>query len=118
MKPRKIALTLAVVLFTMLMGEYARADGFSNWAVPTQMITTGDGGIVVEGAFANSNNTCTERNSVIVKGDTNQLKLVEAMVLTALVTQKAMRFYMIGCDASYDNVSMGLVYNSRYVSIK
>lgn len=117
MMKKKNTISVVMMAVCLLAAKGAWADGFTNWAVPTLIVTTGDGGMVVEGAFGNREG-CYVADKVIIRGDTNNLKLVEAMVLSAHLTHREMRFYVIGCDSSYDNESMAWVYTSRHVMIR
>ncbi len=115
MKTRILKLFVTVLMVSM--SENVWADGYTSYAIPTEIVTTGDEGITVAGLFGNHEN-CTMADKVIIRGNTTDLKFVKAMVLSALLTKQALRFYVIGCDSSFNGENLNWVYNSRYHSIR
>lgn len=107
------------LMLSLTAARGALAAGYTNWAVPTQIMTTGDGGILVYGAFGNPAQ-CAVADKIHVQNDTNQLKLVEGMVLTALATGKAVQFYVVECSTVEDDgdIVVNRAYQSRRIRIR
>ncbi len=99
-------LAMALLAFSV---EQAWADGYTNWAVPTGVWTTGGNSILVEGPFGNREG-CATTNAVSVPEDTDNLKLTTTMALSALLTSRSMRFYVIGCE-SYNGTTFNRAYS-------
>ncbi|MBI3771667.1 MAG: hypothetical protein HY272_03090 [Gammaproteobacteria bacterium] len=110
-------LKIVVILILLASAPSLQAGaGYTAWAVPSQIITTNDGMLIV-GAFGNPGG-CGSNYGVIVQNTASEYNFIKATVLAALMGGKQVQFYIYDCYNGYDNLNLGLVYPYRYISIK
>lgn len=89
----KVAVAVATAFATLPVTSIA-AD-YTSWAVPTTVEVV-SGGIVIIGDFGNANG-CSQTNMIIYPNTQVDYDVVVSMALTALTSEREMRFYADDC---------------------
>lgn len=91
---KKQLLTLITTVSTLFAAN-ATANGYTNWTIPTQ-VEIAEKGLLIKGSFGDPNE-CGLADHYYVSGTAAELDTIHATMLTAMVSQREVRFHASSC---------------------